>query len=57
MLQSSFVFLVLAIVAAFFGFGGVASTATEFAKVLFFLFMVVFLFQAITGWRSGKRAL
>lgn len=35
MLNWSLTFLIVAIVAAFLGFGGIAGTATDIAKVLF----------------------
>lgn len=40
MLNWSITFLVLAIVAALFGFGVIASAATSIAKILFFVFLV-----------------
>lgn len=36
------VFLVVAIIAAIFGFGAIATTSAVIAKVLFFIFIVVF---------------
>jgi uncharacterized membrane protein YtjA (UPF0391 family) len=36
------VFFVIAIIAALFGFGGIAAGAVEIAKILFFIFIVVF---------------
>ena len=38
MLMWALIFLVIAIIAAAFGFRGIASTATNIAKILFFLF-------------------
>ena len=38
MLHYSVVFLVIALIAAVFGFGGIASGAVEIAKILFFIF-------------------
>jgi uncharacterized membrane protein YtjA (UPF0391 family) len=38
MLNYAVIFLVVAIVAAIFGFGGIAAGAVEIAKVLFFIF-------------------
>lgn len=49
MLYWAVVFLVLALVAALFGFGGIAAAATTIAQVLFFVFLVVFLLSLITG--------
>lgn len=43
MLRWAILFLVLAIVAAIFGFGGVAAVATEAARLLFFAFLVLFI--------------
>ncbi|MBK7298486.1 MAG: DUF1328 domain-containing protein [Flavobacteriales bacterium] len=35
-------FLVIALIAAFFGFGGIAAGAAEIAKAIFYLFLVLF---------------
>lgn len=49
MLYWAVAFLVLAIIAAVFGFGGIAAGATTIAQVLFFVFLVVSLASLITG--------
>ncbi len=50
------VFFIIAIVAALFGFGGIADGATSIAKVLFFLFIVLFLLSLVTGlFRRGNK--
>lgn len=54
MLRWAIIFLVIAIIAAVFGFGGIAATATEFAKILFFIFVVLFLIALIFGLVRGK---
>jgi uncharacterized membrane protein YtjA (UPF0391 family) len=56
MLYWAVVFLVVALVAALFGFGGVASTAAGFAKILFFIFLILFLVSLVFGGvrRSGR---
>ena len=41
MLHYAVVFFVIALVAALFGFGGIAAGATEIAKILFFIFLVI----------------
>jgi uncharacterized membrane protein YtjA (UPF0391 family) len=41
MLHYAVVFLVIALIAAVFGFGGIAAGAVEIAKILFFLFLVI----------------
>jgi len=44
MLRHGVVFLVAAIIAALFGFGGYESSATAIAKVLSVVFLLLFLF-------------
>lgn len=47
MLTWALIFFVVAIVAAVFGFGNIAAGATSIAKVLFFLFLVLFVISLI----------
>ena len=49
LLHYALVFLVIAIVAALFGFGGVAGTAIESAKILFWVAVVLFIISAALG--------
>ncbi len=49
MLYWALVFLVIAIIAALFGFGLIASAAAGIAKILFFIFLVVFIISLIFG--------
>jgi uncharacterized membrane protein YtjA (UPF0391 family) len=49
MLYYAAVFLVIALVAALFGFGGIAVGAVEIAKVLFFIFLVLFVVSLVAG--------
>ena len=42
MIRWAVIFLVIALVAALFGFGGVANTAAGIAQVLFWIFAVFF---------------
>lgn len=51
MLTWSIVFLIIAIVAALFGFTGIAGTAVGFAKILFFIFLVLFVISLFLGRR------
>ncbi len=51
MLSWSLTFLVIAILAAAFGFGGIAGTAVGIAKVLFFVFLVLFILSLVFGRR------
>ena len=48
MLYYALVFLLVAIVAAVFGFGGVAIASAGIAKILFFVFVVLFLVSLVT---------
>lgn len=49
LLHYAVIFLVVAIVAALFGFGGIAGTAMGGAKMLFWVAIVLFLISAIFG--------
>lgn len=49
MLYYALIFLVIALIAAAFGYGGIASTAAGVAKILFFVFLVLFLITFISG--------
>ena len=49
MLYWAAMFFVIAIVAAIFGFGGIAAGAVGIAKVLFFVFLILFLVSAVAG--------
>ena len=47
MLHYALVFLVIAIVAAIFGFGGIAVASAGIAKILFYLFLIAFVISLI----------
>lgn len=49
MLQWALVFFIVAIIAALFGFTGIAAGATSIAKTLFFIFIVIFLVTLLLG--------
>lgn len=49
MLHYALVFFLIAVVAAIFGFGGIAAGAVEIAKILFFLFLVLFVVSLVLG--------
>jgi len=53
MLYYAFVFLVIAIIAAIFGFTGVYVAAAGIAKVLFFLFLILFVVSLLFGRRAA----
>jgi uncharacterized membrane protein YtjA (UPF0391 family) len=49
LLHYAIVFLVVSLVAAFLGFGGVAGTAMEGARILFWVAIVLFVVSLIAG--------
>jgi uncharacterized membrane protein YtjA (UPF0391 family) len=49
MLYYAAVFLVIALIAAVFGFGGIAAGAVGIAKILFFIFVVLFVVSLLMG--------
>lgn len=55
MLYYSLVFLVVAILAGLFGFGLIAGTSYMIAKVLFVVFLVMFVISLIGGLAGGRR--
>jgi uncharacterized membrane protein YtjA (UPF0391 family) len=49
MLRWAVAFFIIAIIAAIFGFGGIAVAAAGIAKILFFIFLVLFLVALLSG--------
>lgn len=49
MLSWALIFFVVAIIAAVFGFGSVASASAGIAQILFFIFLVLFVVSLIMG--------
>jgi uncharacterized membrane protein YtjA (UPF0391 family) len=56
MLRLAIVFLVIAMIAALFGFGGVAAYSWEGAKILFFVFLVLAVLSFIGYGFRGRGA-
>jgi uncharacterized membrane protein YtjA (UPF0391 family) len=54
MLGWAITFLIVAIVAAILGFGGIAGTAIEIAKIIFFVAIVLFAISAVVGLMRGR---
>lgn len=54
MLSWAFSFLIIAIIAAFFVFGGIATTSVSIAQVLFFVFMILFVISLVAGAVRGR---
>lgn len=48
-------FLVVALIAAVLGFGGIATFAVDIAKIIFFVAIVLFVVSAIIGLVRGRR--
>ena len=48
-------FLIIALIAAVLGFGGIAGVAIELAKIIFFVALLLFVISAVFGLLSGRR--
>jgi uncharacterized membrane protein YtjA (UPF0391 family) len=55
MLQWTLTFLVVALIAGVLGFTSVAGEAMGIARILFFIFLVLFLVSLIRGSRMGPK--
>ncbi len=55
MLRWAFLFLVLALIAGLFGFGGVAVASAGIAKTLFMVFVVFAVIALVFGLVTGKK--
>jgi uncharacterized membrane protein YtjA (UPF0391 family) len=55
MLRWSLGFLIVAIIAAMLGFGGIAQASAGIAKVLFFIFLVGFVITLVIGLAAARR--
>ena len=49
MLRYALIFFVVALIAAAFGFLGIAGAAVGIAKILFYIFVVLFLVSLLSG--------
>jgi len=49
-------FLIVAIIAAILGFGGIAGAAIGIAKIIFFVAIILFVISAVMGFVSGRRS-
>ena len=57
MLYWALVFFIFALVAALLGFGGIAVASAGIAKILFIVFLALFLVSLVTGLVRRPRAL
>ena len=56
MLHWSLAFFIIAVIAALFGYGGIAEGSAEIGQFLFFLFIVVFAVSLVFRLFAGRRA-
>ncbi|HDZ57746.1 MAG TPA: DUF1328 domain-containing protein [Pseudomonas xinjiangensis] len=54
MLSWAITFLVIAIIAAVLGFGGIVGAATGIAKILFVVFLMLFVVSFVVGRRPSN---
>jgi len=54
MLQWALIFLVVALIAGAMGFGGIAIISVELARILFFVFLVLFVVSLVAGLLRGR---
>ena len=54
MLGWALTFLIVALIAAVLGFGGIAGFAVEIAKIIFFVAIILFVISAIFGLMRGR---
>ena len=55
MLRWAFLFLVIGLVAGVLGFGGIAGASFAIAKIIFFVFMAIFLVSLVLGLTVARR--
>ncbi len=55
MLRWALIFFVVSIVAAIFGFGGISEATADIAKILFYIFVGVFVLMLVLGLVAGKK--
>ena len=55
LLRWALLFLVVALIAALFGFGGIAAGATDIAKTLFYIFIALFVILLAAGAMTYNR--
>lgn len=57
MLGWALTFLAIALIAALFGFGGIASASAGIAQILFFVFIVLFAISVVMSLVRGRTPL
>ncbi|GAA0295058.1 DUF1328 domain-containing protein [Rhodovulum tesquicola] len=56
MLQWALIFLLLALVAGLFGFGGIAMASAGIAQTLFFIFILLFVGAVVMSVMRGRKS-
>ncbi len=54
LLRWALIFLVISIIAAVFGFGGIAAAAAGIAKLLFYIFVALFVLTLVLALLLGR---
>ena len=54
MLRWALIFLIISMIAALFGFTAVAGAAAEIARVLFYIFVTIFLVTLVLGLMAAE---
>ena len=54
MLRWALIFLVISLIAALFGFTGISVAAADIARILFFIFIVIFIVLLLGGLMAGR---
>jgi uncharacterized membrane protein YtjA (UPF0391 family) len=54
LLKWALIFFLISIVAAIFGFTGISVASADIARVLFFIFVVIFLVQLVLGLLAAR---
>jgi uncharacterized membrane protein YtjA (UPF0391 family) len=54
LLKWALIFFLISIVAAIFGFGGIAAASADMARILFYIFVVIFLLLLVLGLLAAR---
>lgn len=54
MLRLALFFLVVSLIAAIFGFGGIAAATADIARILFFIAIILFVVLLVAGLMAGS---
>ncbi len=55
MLRWTIIFMIIAIIAAVFGFTGIAERAADVSRILFFIFLILIVISLFFGSNTSKR--